>query len=92
MKQNETISAIATATGSAGVGIIRLSGVDSIEITDKIFCAMNRQKLCDIDDRKIIFGHVKNFDGKIIDEVIILSCAEVIHERKCCRNTMSRRN
>ena len=72
MKQNETISAIATATGSAGVGIIRLSGVDSIEIADKIFCAANRQKLCDIDDRKIIFGHVKNFDGKIIDEVIIL--------------------
>lgn len=72
MKQNETISAIATATGSAGVGIIRLSGVDSIEIADKIFCAANRQKLFDIDDRKIIFGHVKNFDGKIIDEVIIL--------------------
>ena len=72
MKQNETISAIATATGSAGVGIIRLSGVDSIEIADTIFCAVNRQKLCDIDDRKIIFGHVKNFDGKIIDEVIIL--------------------
>ena len=72
LKQNETISAIATATGSAGVGIIRLSGVDSIKIADKIFCAVNRQKLCDIDDRKIIFGHVKNFDGKIIDEVIIL--------------------
>ena len=72
MKQNETISAIATATGSAGVGIIRLSGVDSIEIADKIFCAANHKKISDFDDRKIIFGHVKNFDGKIIDEVIIL--------------------
>ena len=72
MNKNETISAIATATGSAGGGIIRLSGVDSIEIADKIFCAMNHKKLSDFDDRKIIFGHVKNFDGKIIDEVIIL--------------------
>ncbi|MBQ7628944.1 MAG: tRNA uridine-5-carboxymethylaminomethyl(34) synthesis GTPase MnmE [Selenomonadaceae bacterium] len=70
--QQETISAIATATGAAGVGIIRLSGVDSIEIADKIFCAANHKKLCDCDDRKIIFGHVKHFDGKIIDEVIIL--------------------
>ena len=72
MKQNETISAIATATGSAGVGIIRLSGVDSIEIADKIFCAANYKKLYDVDDRKIVFGYVKNFDGEIVDEVIIL--------------------
>ena len=72
MEKNETISAIATATSSAGVGIIRLSGENSIEIVDKIFCAINHKKLCEVDDRKIIFGHVKNFDGKIIDEVIIL--------------------
>lgn len=72
MKQNETISAIATATGSAGIGIIRLSGENSIEIVDKIFCAINHKKLFDCDDRKIIFGHIKNFDKKIIDEVIIL--------------------
>ena len=72
LKQNETISAIATAQGAAGVGIVRLSGVDSIDIADKIFTAANHQKLCDADDRKIIFGYIKNFDGKIIDEVIIL--------------------
>ena len=72
MKQNETISAIATATGAAGIGIIRLSGVDSIEIADKIFCAADHKKLCDVDDRKIIFGHVKNLDGTIIDEAVVL--------------------
>ena len=72
MKQGETISAIATAAGLSGVGIIRMSGTNALEIADKIFCAANRKKLCDSDDRKIIFGHVKNFDGKIIDEVIIL--------------------
>lgn len=70
--KNETISAIATAAGLSGVGIIRLSGENSIEIADKIFCAENHKKLCEVDDRKIIFGHVKDFDGKIIDEVIIL--------------------
>lgn len=70
--KNETISAIATAAGLSGVGIIRLSGENSIEIADKIFCAANRKKLSEVEDRKIIFGHVKDFDGKIIDEVIIL--------------------
>ena len=72
MKQNETISAVATAAGAAGIGIVRLSGVDSIEIADKIFSAANHQKLSEVDDRKIIFGHVKNLDGEIIDEVVVL--------------------
>ena len=71
-EQGETISAIATANGTAGVGIVRLSGATAIEVADKIFSAANHKKLCDADDRKIIFGHVKNFDEEIVDEVIVL--------------------
>ena len=37
----ETISAIATAPGSAGVGIVRISGENAVDIADKIFCAAN---------------------------------------------------
>lgn len=62
----ETISAIATAAGAAGVGIIRISGKNAIEVAQKIF----DKPL--VGDRKIIFGHVKNFSGEIIDEVIAL--------------------
>ena len=62
----ETISAIATAAGAAGVGIIRISGKNSIEVAQKIF---DRPLT---GDRKIIFGHVKNFSGEIVDEVIAL--------------------
>lgn len=63
---DETISAIATAAGAAGVGIIRLSGADSIAIAEKIF-----DKPLDV-DRRIIFGHVKNFAGEVVDEAIAL--------------------
>ncbi len=35
--KTETISAISTAIGTAGVGIIRLSGDDAISIAGKIF-------------------------------------------------------
>ena len=60
----ETISAIATAAGAAGVGIIRLSGDDSIAVAEKIFDRPLSE------DRKIIFGHVKNFSGAVVDEAI----------------------
>ncbi len=66
--KTETISAIATALGTAGVGIIRMSGDDAISIADKIF----DKPLAAAPDRQIIFGHVTNSAGEIIDEVLIL--------------------
>ncbi len=68
MKNEETISAIATAIGTAGIGVIRMSGENSIEIADKIF----DKDLKTARDRSITFGHVKNSVGEIIDEAIIL--------------------
>ncbi len=68
MKNEETISAIATALGTAGIGVIRMSGENSIDIADKIF----DKDLKTARDRSIIFGHVKNAAGEIIDEAIIL--------------------
>ena len=68
----ETISAIATAAGAAGVGIVRLSGENAIDIADKIFFALNGKSLIQAEDRAIIFGHVKNFSGAVVDEAIAL--------------------
>lgn len=62
----DTISAIATAAGAAGIGIVRLSGDDAIVIAEKIF----DRPLAE--DRNIIFGHVKNFSGEVVDEAIAL--------------------
>ena len=72
MQQLETISAISTAVGNAGIGIVRMSGENSVEIADKIFFALNKKSLKDIEDKKIVFGHIKNSAGEIIDEAIIL--------------------
>ena len=35
---NDTIAAISTAPGSSGIGIIRISGDDAFEISNKLFC------------------------------------------------------
>ena len=34
---DDTIAAIATAPGEAGIGIVRISGEKAIELIDKIF-------------------------------------------------------
>ena len=53
--QDDTISAIATPIGEAGIGIIRMSGEQSFNIADNIFQAMNKQKISDIKRKQIIF-------------------------------------
>ncbi|MBR1646110.1 MAG: tRNA uridine-5-carboxymethylaminomethyl(34) synthesis GTPase MnmE [Selenomonadaceae bacterium] len=73
---DETISAIATSAGNAGVGIVRLSGERAIDIADKIFFALNKKSLTSASEREIFFGHVKNFSGKIVDEAIALVMRE----------------
>ena len=68
----DTICAIATAAGNSGVGIVRISGENSVEIAEKIFFPANNKNLSDLPDKTVIFGHVTNFEGKIIDETIVL--------------------
>jgi tRNA modification GTPase len=41
---NDTIAAIATAIGQAGIGIVRISGCDALLIADKIFFSKDSQK------------------------------------------------
>lgn len=67
---DHTIAAISTATGEAGIGIVRMSGKDSFEIGNKIFRGMNSKEVTIKDNRKMKYGHI--YDGeKLIDEVLI---------------------
>ena len=42
---DDTIAAIATAPGEAGIGIVRISGEKALLITDKIFKSMKGKSL-----------------------------------------------
>ena len=68
----DTISAIATAAGAAGVGIVRISGENALAVADKIFFALNGKLLTQVDGGRSVFGHVKNFSGEVVDEAIAL--------------------
>lgn len=68
---DDTIAAIATAPGEAGIGIVRISGEKSIEIADKIFKSIQGKKLSEFSHRRMTYGHIVDLDnGEKIDEVL----------------------
>lgn len=67
-----TIAAISTAVGEAGIGIVRISGKKALDIGNSIFKGNKIDKLNEINNRKLIYGHiVDNKENQIIDEVLI---------------------
>ena len=74
----ETIAAISTATGSGGIGIIRMSGDKCFEILKKIFISSqelileDKQPIEDIKGYTIKYGYIINTETKEkIDEVLV---------------------
>ncbi|MGB4313067.1 MAG: tRNA uridine-5-carboxymethylaminomethyl(34) synthesis GTPase MnmE [Natronincolaceae bacterium] len=69
---DDTIAAIATAPGEAGIGIVRISGEKAIEIIDKIFRSKKDKKLSQYKPRRITYGYITDTDTKEkIDEVLV---------------------
>lgn len=72
MFQKDTIAAIATGMTNAGIGIIRVSGKEAIEITDSIFQAKNPNKrLKTTKSYSALFGNICDGDC-VLDEAICL--------------------
>lgn len=73
----DTITAIATAPGEAGIGIVRISGKRALEIGDKIFKGKRIKKLSDSKERYLNYGYIIDpKDGKKIDEVLVVYMKE----------------
>lgn len=67
----ETIAAIATAQGQGGIGVIRVSGEEAIDIADKVFKSISGKILKDIPGYSAKFGKI--YDKKEeVDEAIAL--------------------
>lgn len=65
-----TIAAIATSPGESGIGIIRISGEESLNILNKIFYPASSNLAPKDNHRQLIYGHIKDELGNIIDEVL----------------------
>ena len=67
-----TIAAISTATGTGGIGIIRMSGSKCFEILEKIFVPVNKYDIKDVPGYTIRFGYIINKEkNEKIDEVLV---------------------
>lgn len=67
----DTIAAISTPPGEGGIGIVRISGDEAIEIADKLY-SMGKKSLADQDTHTIHYGKIVNpKTGDIVDEVMV---------------------
>ena len=68
----DTIAAIATAPGEAGIGIVRLSGSMAIDILNKVFKGKRNKSALDIPSRVVSYGHIVDEHDHVIDEVLTI--------------------
>lgn len=67
-----TIAAISTAVGEAGIGIVRISGKQSLKIANRIFKGNKVEELNDSHSKRLVYGHIIDREkDKVIDEVLI---------------------
>lgn len=68
-----TIAAISTATGTGGIGIIRMSGKECFQVLKKIFVPKNSDTCIEeVPGYTIKYGHIiDNKTKEIIDEVLV---------------------
>lgn len=68
----ETIAAISTAPGTAGIGIIRMSGKDVFSVLKKIFKPIKEESIEEIKGYTMKYGKIFNPEtNEIIDEVLV---------------------
>ena len=66
----DTIAAISTPRGEGGIGIVRMSGPDSLEILEKIFKPISKKKVKALKNFTINYGHLYS-NKELVDEVMV---------------------
>lgn len=72
----ETIAAITTAPGTAGVGIIRISGPEAAAVADRVFRSKNKKALAERPTYTVTYGHIYGDKEQLIDEALALTMWE----------------
>lgn len=70
--KTDTIAAIATAMSNSGIGIVRISGDEALDVADRTFRPKKgSRKVSDMETHTIHYGYVTDGD-EVIDEVMLL--------------------
>ena len=72
MRPMDTICAIATPPGEGGIGIIRISGDQALEIASKVFVAVSGRSIWDFESHTLNYGELRSPEtGACLDEVLV---------------------
>lgn len=70
--KTDTIAAIATGMSNSGIGIVRISGPEAVEVADRVYRSKNgKKKLVNQETHTVHYGYVYD-DSDMIDEVMVL--------------------
>ncbi len=67
---SDTIAAIATGYSSSAIGIIRISGDDSLKIAQSVFIPRTGEPLSKIPDRTLVLGSLIDAKGDLLDNCL----------------------
>lgn len=65
----DTIAAISTGMTNSGIGIVRISGSEALEIADRVY--KGKEKITEVPTHTIHYGHVMDGD-ETVDEVLVM--------------------
>lgn len=68
----DTITAIATAPGEGGIGIIRISGSEACDTVLRIFRLPSGKSVEKLDNRMLTYGNIVDDNGSVIDEAMVV--------------------
>lgn len=72
MDTRTTIAAIATAMSPSGIGIIRISGPQAMDVISRIYGSKGgRKKIKEMSSHTIHYGYIYD-EGQIVDEVLVM--------------------
>ena len=72
MNHTDTIAAAATAMGSAGIGIIRISGTDAFAVLEKVFRPKNKKKVMSEQPGYTVHYGMAVDGEQVLDEVLVM--------------------
>ena len=64
IEDTDTIAAISTAVSESGIGVIRISGPDAVEIADRVYRSPGgKKRLAEVDTHTIHYGFIVEPEG-----------------------------
>ena len=63
----DTIAAISTGNVLSGIGIIRISGPDTLRVLERVFTPAQGAPMAERRDRLLVYGALRGVDGAVLD-------------------------